>query len=134
MIEDFLNLKLPTSIVNYKKISMSRHNPFFHKWFPTKRCMRAIECAKFLGQCTPWEQSQIRICEDPLSMKHHQAGGLGMNGMENRSESLFETSSGRKGLKMLISPNQNGERAGQGAGPSPCVDVGSSVYRRLLTR
>ena len=97
MIEDFLNLKLPTSRVNYKEISMSRHNPFFHKWFPTKRCIRAIKCAKFLGQCTPWEQSQIRICEDPLSMKHHQAGGLGMNGMENRSESLLKTSSSEKG-------------------------------------
>ena len=93
MIEEFLSLKLPISRVNYKKINMSRHNPFFHKWFPTKRCMRAIECAKFLGQRTPWEQSQIRICEDLLSMKHHQAGGLGMNGMENRSESLLKTSS-----------------------------------------
>ena len=112
---------------------MSRHNPFFHKWFPTKRCMRAIECAKFLGQCTPWEQSQIRICEEPLSMKHHQAGGLGMNGMENIYESLFKASSKKKRLKMLISPDQNGERARQGVSLYPCVDVDSPVHRRLLT-
>ena len=70
------------------------------------------------------------------SFKHEASSswGLGMNGMENRSESLFKTSSGRKGLKMLISPNQNGERARQGLGSYPCVDAGSSVYRRLLTR
>ena len=35
---------------------------------------------------------------------------------------------------MLISPDQNGERARQGMLSYPCVDVDSSVYRRLLTR
>ena len=40
----------------------------------------------------------------------------------------------KKRLKMLISPDQNGERARQGVGSYPYVDAGSSVYRRLLTR
>ena len=104
MIEDFLKLKLPTSRVNYKRINVSRHNPFFHKWFPTKRCMRAIKCAKFLGQCTPWNLFQMRLCEEPLSMKHHQAGGLGMNGMENIYELLFKASSKKSEAKDADKP------------------------------
>ena len=98
MIEFFLNLNL-LKRDNIDSRLMSIHNSFFHKWFPTKRCVRAIERAKFLGQCTPWDLSRMVSREANLYLKHHQVWGLGMNGMENRCEVLFKAPSTRIGLR-----------------------------------